>query len=163
MYSCLGTCNETLNRTFVCHCQIDWEGDHCERIVNYCKNVTCQNNGVCRSLLGDYLCECLGDSYSGRHCEITAKAILVYKPVSKSCGYVAIISMTSVAMLIVMMDILKYCFAIDPVREQRERIRQQKQARKRQPPVIQRFIYVNRPATPKLSNEQIALVNETGI
>ena len=110
--------------------------------------------GLCRSLLGDYLCECLGDSYSGRHCEITAKTILVYQLVSKSCGYVAIISMSSVAMFIISMDILKYCFGIDPVREQRERIRRQKQVRKRQPPVIQRFIYVNRPSTPKLLNEQ---------
>jgi hypothetical protein len=159
VYSCLGTCNET----FFCHCRISWEGDHCERKVDYCKNVTCQNNGVCRPLSGDYLCECLGDSYSGRHCEMTAKKILVYKLVSKSWGYVAIISMSSVAMFIVIMDILKCVFGIDPVREQRERIRGQKQARKRQPPVVQRFIYVNRPATPKLSNEQMTLVNETSI
>ena len=159
MHSCLGTCNET----FVCHCQIYWEGDHCERKVDYCQNMTCENNGLCRSLLGDYLCECLGDSYSGRHCEITAKTVLVYQLVAKSCGYVAIISISSVAMFIIIMDVLKYFFGIDPVREQRERIRRQKQARKRQPPVIQRFIYVNRPSTPKLLNEQIALVNETSI
>jgi hypothetical protein len=50
--------------------------------------------------------------------------------------------MISVAMFIVIMDVLKYCFGIDPVDKERERIRRQKQAKKRKP-VIQRFVYVN--------------------
>jgi hypothetical protein len=40
------------------------------------------------------------------------------------------------------MDILRYCFGIDPTREDLERIRRKKLAKKRKP-VIQRFIYVN--------------------
>jgi len=42
------------------------------------------------------------------------------------------------------MDILKYCFGIDPVEHERELIRRQKQKHK---PIIQRFIYVNESTT----------------
>jgi hypothetical protein len=92
----------------------------------------------------NYTCDCLG-GYSGRHCEITATKIKIYKFVSKSFAYVAIIVLISVAMFIVIMDILKYCFGIDPVHEERQRIRRKKQAKKRKP-VIQRFVYVNAPS-----------------
>ena len=61
-------------------------------------------------------------------------------------AYIAILVLISAAMFIVIMDILKYCFGIDPVYEERERIRRKKQAKKRKP-VIQRFVYVNPPAS----------------
>ncbi len=108
--------------------------------------MTCYNNGVCRPLLMNYTCECLGDSYSGRHCEVVAMKIKIYQIVSKSVSYIAIIVLISTLMFIVIMDILKYCFGIDPVHGERERIRRRKQAKKRKP-VIQRFVYVNPPAS----------------
>jgi hypothetical protein len=141
----VGICNETSSTTFICTCTDEWEGKHCERKTNYCYNITCQNKGVCRPLLGNYTCECLGDSYYGRHCEHTAKRIIIYKIVSKSVSYVAIIVIASVAMFIVIMDILKYCFGIDPVHEERERLQRKKRGKKRKP-VIQRFAYVNAPS-----------------
>jgi hypothetical protein len=52
--------------------------------------------------------------------------------------------MVAAVMFIVIMDILKYCFGLDPIREDLERIRREKRERKRKP-VIQRFIYVNAP------------------
>jgi hypothetical protein len=107
-------------------------------------------------LLLNYSCECLGDSYSGRHCEITATRIIIYKTVSKSFAYVAIIALVSVAMFVIIMDILKYCFGIDPVHEEREKIRRAKRAKKRKP-VIQRFVYVNAPPP----EEAITNVEET--
>jgi hypothetical protein len=65
--------------------------------------------------------------------------------------------MTSVAMFVIIMDILKYCFGIDPVSEERERIRRKKRAKRRKP-IIQRFVYVN---TPPPSEEPIATIEET--
>ena len=53
--------------------------------------------------------------------------------------------MTSVAMFIVIMDILKYCFGIDPTREDLEMIRREKRAKNRKPHAMQRLIYVNAP------------------
>jgi hypothetical protein len=45
------------------------------------------------------------------------------------------------------MDILKYCFGIDPTKDELEKIRKEKAAAKRakRRPVIQKFIYVNAP------------------
>jgi hypothetical protein len=65
--------------------------------------------------------------------------------------------MVAAAMFIIIMDILKYCFGIDPTREELERIRQKKREKKRKP-VIQRFVYVNAP--PKDRNP---IVEETAV
>jgi hypothetical protein len=104
-------------------------------MINYC--VKCLNNGVCRPLLLNYTCECLGDSYYGPHCELTETKIIIYKIVSKSFAYVAIVAMTIVAMFVVIMDVLRYCFGIDLTREELERYRREKRARKRKLRVIQ--------------------------
>jgi hypothetical protein len=141
-----GTCNETSNTTFECSCENGWRGIHCEAMVNYCENVKCLNNGVCRPLFLNFTCECLGTSYSGRYCEITAKTTVVHKAVTKSFGYIAILCLIGVVSFFVIMDILKYCFDIDPLKEELEKIRKAKLAKKaKHPSVIQRFVYVNVP------------------
>ncbi|CAF3374494.1 unnamed protein product [Rotaria sp. Silwood2] len=106
-------------------------------MINFCHDVTCENKGVCRPLLLNYTCECLGDSYYGRHCEFTSKKITIYKIVSTSFAYVGIIALIIVVMFVIIMDILKYCFGIDPTREDLARYRREKQARKRKHSVIQ--------------------------
>jgi hypothetical protein len=45
------------------------------------------------------------------------------------------------------MDILKYGFGIDAARSELTKIQQKKIMIKRKPPTIQRFIYVNKPAS----------------
>ncbi|CAF0729243.1 unnamed protein product [Adineta steineri] len=124
-----GTCL-TLNATFNCSCKSGWEGKHCEHKISHCLNITCENNGICRPLLLNYTCECLGNFYSGRHCEITATKIIIYKIISKSFAYIAIIAMASVMIFIIVMDVLKYFFGIDLTREEREQIRRKKLKKK---------------------------------
>ena len=141
----LGNCTEVNNDTFRCTCAFGWTGIRCETMVNHCDNVTCQNRGVCLPLLGKYKCECLGDSFSGEHCEKTATHMVVRQVVSKSFAYVAILALFCVVAFIVIMDILKYGFGIDPVREELERIRRQKRAKRAKPPVIVRHTYINAP------------------
>jgi hypothetical protein len=142
-----------------CLCESGWEGTYCERKTNLCLNVTCENRGVCRPLLGTFKCECLGDNfYSGLHCEIRTKKLIIFRTVSKSLAYIAILAMSIVVMFVIIMDILKYCFGIDPTREDLERIRRKKLAKKRKP-VIQRFIYVNAPPPP--SQHPISTTEET--
>ncbi len=114
-------------------------------MINLCESNPCLNNGVCRPLLLNYTCHCFSGSYSGRHCEIPAKKLIILQTVSKSFAYIAIIALVSVAVFVVVMDILKYCFGIDPVEEERERMRREKRAKKRKP-IVQRFIYVNTPS-----------------
>jgi hypothetical protein len=145
----IGTCITVTNTTFNCTCAFGWTGTHCEIKINYCANVTCQNNGVCRPLLGSYKCECLGNSFSGLHCEITAAHIVMRKAISKSFAYIAILAALIVVAFVVIMDVLKYCFGIDPTRDELEQIQRQKRAKKAKRPVIIRHTYVH--ASPPVS------------
>ena len=148
-----GTCNRISPRNFNCTCAVGWEGKYCERKINLCVSSPCQNRGVCFPSLLNYTCECLQGSYSGRHCEIATTRIKVLRIVSKSVSFVAIIAMVTVAMFVLIMDILKYCFGIDPVAGERERFQREKYMRKRKRPVIQRFIYVNAPQSTESNNQ----------
>ena len=132
------------NATYACLCALGWGGAHCETEVNYCRNVICQNHGVCESSLRNYTCQCLGDSFSGRHCEITAQNMIIREVVAKTFGYIAIIVMVMAAMFIVFLDVLKYGFGVDVVA-----VRDTKKVkRKRRSPIIIRFIYVNQEPVP---------------
>lgn len=128
--------------TYACQCQSGWQGDRCEQKVNYCDSEKCVNNGVCRALLGNYTCECLGDSYSGRHCEHTDRRIAIYRTLSKSFAAVAIGAMSAVAIFILVMDILKYGFGIDPVQS---KIRPNRKIPKKKTFHITRYVYVPGP------------------
>lgn len=147
--SILGTCNETSSTTFHCHCPVEWTGERCETKINHCGNVTCQNSGVCRPLVGNYRCECVDSEYSGRHCEIRPMKLVTRQTISKSFGYVAIVALSLVLLFIVSMDVLKYVFGIDPVdgerkrRQQRRRTRARNSVIRRRPRVIQHFVYIN--------------------
>jgi hypothetical protein len=141
-----GICNETSNKKFVCSCQNGWTGDHCQSMVNYCDGVKCENNGVCRPLFLNYTCVCLGTSYSGRHCEIVATSRVIRQTVSRSFAYIAILCLVLVISFFVIMDILKYCFGIDPAKDELAKLRRAKALKRAQgPPVIQRFVYVDAP------------------
>ena len=126
--------------TYECQCQSEWDGDRCEKRVNFCQNVTCENEGVCRSLYGSYACECLGDSSWGRHCENTASRIAVHRIIAKSIAFAAIVAMSTVATIIVVMDILKYWFGIDPVSKE---IKRRKNIKMKKTWNIVRYIYVH--------------------
>jgi hypothetical protein len=67
--------------------------------------------------------------------------------VSKSLAYIAIIAIISVAMFIIIMDVLKYFFNIDPIHQELERIQPKKKINKAKHPVIIKHIYVNAPLT----------------
>ena len=129
----------------ICTCAQGWTDLNCATKIDYCQNIACQNNGVCRPLFQDYQCECSSPDYSGRHCEITASALITRKMVAISFSYVAILSISTVLGFIVLLDVLKYVFHIDPVRRER----QQKKPRRTLPKkssrsrVIIRFVYVN--------------------
>ncbi|CAF1452947.1 unnamed protein product [Adineta steineri] len=105
-------------------------------------------NDVCQPTVLSYTCKCLGNNYySDRYCEIQSKKIIIYEIVSKSFSYIAILAMTVVIISVIMMNILKYCFDIDPVHKERERIRQAKRINNRKRPCNHRFDYINVLAT----------------
>jgi hypothetical protein len=111
-----------LNKTnFYCDCIQGRIGIHCELMINYCRNVTCLNKGICQPLLVDYKCECLSGS-SGRHCEQLTTSIIIRQYVAKGFAYIAIIAILTDAGFIIVLDILKYGFGIDLTRKERAQI-----------------------------------------
>jgi hypothetical protein len=81
-YYYLGTCINTSSTQFKCQCNPGYESVRCEKTVNFCANVTCQNRGVCFQQLLNYTCHCL-EGFSGRHCEIIGTSAVVHAYVSK--------------------------------------------------------------------------------
>lgn len=110
---------------FHCNCTRGRTGTNCELVIDNCKNVTCLNQGICRSSLNNYKCECLFGT-SGDHCENVATSLVIRQYVSKGFGYIVIIALVVTAAFIVILDVLKYGFGIDPVHEERERLRRKR-------------------------------------
>ena len=143
-------CNETSPTFFVCQCEPGYEGQHCERLTNYCRNTTCQTNGQCRSRLLNFTCECTTTSYSGHYCEEKSAALVVKQTVSRSFAYIAILAISFLFGFIIVTDVSKYVFKIDPVAADQKRAEKMKTAKRTsrtKPIIVQRFIYVNWEAT----------------
>lgn len=137
--SFLGICHETSNTTFACLCPAGWTGDRCKTMINFCKNVTCKNNGICRPSSMNYTCQCLAGSSSGRYCQTVAANFSLHDIIAKCIAYVAILAILSVAAFVVTMDILKYWFGIDPAKRPKQ---SKTKKRRKHRPVLQRFVYV---------------------
>ena len=146
--SFVGTCRQTSNTTFLCNCVPGWLDDQCQTKNHYCKEVSCLNNGICRLSLFNYTCECLPGSFSGRHCEITANTLVVYRIVSKSFACIVIIAIAGVAVFVIVLDILKFFFGIDPTGprgKQRPSMKAKKRKKRKKPVSIIRYTYVPGP------------------
>ena len=143
---------------FTCQCPDGWTGLRCETMVNYCHNITCQNQGVCRPIFRDFQCVCSASSYSGRYCEVVASSLIARKAASKAVAFIAIICVCIVLGFVVVLDVLKYIFHIDPARRVREQLRRrhivQRKQKKKRPPVIIRPKYIPR-------RSEIATIEET--
>lgn len=145
----VGTCHQTSNTTFLCDCAPGWLDDQCQTMNDYCKNVTCLNNGICRQSLLNYTCECLTGSFSGRHCEITTNTLVLYQTLAKSFAYVVIIAIASVAAFVVGLDILKIFFGIDPAgskSKQRQSMKRKAGKKRKKPVLIIRYVYIPGPS-----------------
>ena len=154
-----GVCQEVFNTTFLCSCSEGWQGDHCQRLVDRCGNVTCENRGVCRSSTLGYRCECVGDGYSGQHCEITSSRTVTLHIISQSWAYIAIIAMAAVVLFIVTMDVLTYGFGIDPMHDEVRRRRQKTRLNNKKVKLVAhigvRFVYVNAPIAAPCSDSAV--------
>ncbi|CAF0981680.1 unnamed protein product [Adineta ricciae] len=137
-----GVCNQTSATTFQCKCHSGYNGIHCESTIDYCQNITCQNNGQCRSILLNFTCECTTPDFTGRFCEVKSTSLMIKTIVKQSFVYIAIIAIGCVLSGIVIMDVLKYFFKIDPVAKHR-RYRRRKKSSK--PKTIVHLVYVDTP------------------
>ncbi|CAF1592423.1 unnamed protein product, partial [Adineta ricciae] len=137
-----GACNVISTTEFDCSCVYGWTDTRCQSKIDFCQTVTCLNNGVCFPHFLNYSCACLHGSSSGLHCEVVATRTIVSRIISKSIAYIAIIVMTVTATFFVIMDVLKYCFGIDPTAIEEDR---RKGKRKKRKVMIQRFEYIDAP------------------
>jgi hypothetical protein len=71
--------------TFKCLCDVGYQDERCQSLVNFCTNTTCYNHGVCYPQYLNYTCQCLNDIYYGRHCELIKKEVEIHIYICK--GY----------------------------------------------------------------------------
>lgn len=117
---------------FTCECVEGYNGRYCELEVNLCVNVTCQNRGVCTTAAHVWKCNCLDSSlYYGEHCEYKTTRLRIREILSKSFASVAIGAIVTTCGFVIIMDILKYAFNIDPVLGERESYRKRREELKR--------------------------------
>lgn len=117
--------------------------------INYCKKDTCLNRGVCEPILLNYTCHCLTDSYSGRHCEVTADKTVLLQTISRSLAYIAITAITIVATIVIVLDFLKYCLGVDPVeplRRELQLIKREQSPKRKKPVMIVQYTYIDAPS-----------------
>jgi hypothetical protein len=150
-----GTCNETSNETN-CICPRGKTGLHCESEVDICSNISCQNKGQCISSYGNWSCLCTNPTlYSGLYCQTESSSLRTKQMVSRSFAGIAIGCIVTVITFVLIMDILKYLFHIDPVdknfrtkKEKKENQRLQERRKKKihkskQPVIAVRFQYIH--------------------
>ena len=84
--------------------------------IDICANISCKNDAQCASSYGNWSCLCTNtELYSGAYCQIKSSSLITKEIVSRSFGGVAIGCISTVVGFVIIMDVLKYGFNIDPV------------------------------------------------
>lgn len=106
---------------------------------------------MCQTVDSDWQCLCLDPTlYYGEYCQFKSGTLRLHEILSKSFAAVAIGAIVTTCSFVVVMDVLKYAFHIDPVERERDSYRRRRELRRqaRQPPktdhprIALRFQYV---------------------
>ena len=125
---------------------------YCELQIDLCGNITCENRGLCTTNNMVWECLCLDASlYYGDYCQFKTSKLIIREILSKSFASIAIGVIVTTCTFVVVMDVLKYCFRIDPVESERESYRKRLEARRHarrpmrnnEPRLALRFQYVS--------------------
>lgn len=118
--------------TFRCACVEGYDGVYCELQVDLCVNITCQNRGICSTTDFRWECLCLDSTlYYGEYCQYKTNRLKLLEILSKSFASIAIAAIVTTCTFVIIMDVLKYFFHIDPVEYERESYRKRKEERRR--------------------------------
>jgi hypothetical protein len=148
--SCIsGTKSINDEKTFHCNCTPGHDGSNCEKNTDMCGGIICENGGVCISSYPSWSCKCIDPSlYSGKLCERKSAALRTKQMLSKSFASVAITAIVAVFLFVIIMDVLKYGFKIDPVDRERQLMKAERKkkpfqkTKKRQTKVALRLYYI---------------------
>ena len=130
---------------FYCECTEGYQGGTCQLKLDLCANITCANKGVCKTIAMVWKCMCLSEElYYGDRCQYQTGALKVKEAMSRSFASVAITAIVLTCTFVISMDVLKYVFHIDPVKIERQKVRQKKRdkAQSHVPRAPERFQYV---------------------
>ena len=117
--------------SYTCQCVSGYAGTNCQLVSDMCANITCENNGICVSSYLSWSCKCIDSSlYSGTYCEDKSSSLATKQALSKSFATVAIVMMCCAVAFIIIMDILKYVFKIDPIDREHHRLKMEKEKEK---------------------------------
>jgi hypothetical protein len=94
-----------------------------------CINITCENKGICVASHLSWSCRCSSSFYSGQFCQDTSSTLEVKQKLSKSFASIAIIAIITLYLFVLVMDVLKYGFEIDPVDRERQRMKKEQEKR----------------------------------
>ena len=98
-----------------------------------CRDITCENNGRCLHSYLNWSCQCVDASlYSGEFCQDESSALVTKQILSKSFAFIAIVAITTVFGFVIVMDVLKYFFGIDPVDRERRLIELEQEKKRTQ-------------------------------
>ncbi|CAF5178158.1 unnamed protein product [Rotaria magnacalcarata] len=142
-----GACNGA-----VCVCPTGKDGAYCQNEVSICGSIKCENDAQCVSNYGNWSCRCTNNElYSGIYCEIESSSLRAKQLISRSLASVAIGCLVAVITFVILMDVLKYWFKIDPVHKDvdasknknENNERKKKSIKPKQPVIAVRFRYIH--------------------
>ncbi|CAF4289609.1 unnamed protein product [Rotaria sp. Silwood2] len=128
--------SSTYGKNFKCECIQGYDGVYCELSVDLCGNITCENEGICQTVELVWKCLCVNSKfYYGDFCQFKTSTLVIKEILSKSFASIAIGAIATTCAFVIVMDVLKYVFHIDPVETERDnyRKRREEQRRARQP------------------------------
>ena len=113
------TCVDNNTKSFKCECQMGYEGFYCENKINICTNETCSNNGICEDLNNLPKCKCFS-MFEGETCSIESSQLTTIKLVISLSSIIAIIVIICFYLIILIMDLLKYCLMVKAKRRKKQ-------------------------------------------
>ncbi|CAF3807786.1 unnamed protein product [Rotaria magnacalcarata] len=137
---------------FKCECIEGYDGTYCELGIDLCENITCENRGICQTVAMQWKCSCLDSAYYyGDLCQFKTNKLKIREILSSSFAFIAIGVISVTCGFVVVMDVLKYVFHIDPVECERDNYRKRREAQRRarrpikpnQTKIALRFQYVS--------------------
>ena len=95
------------------------KGVYCENKINICTNETCSNNGICDDLNNLPNCKCFS-MFEGETCSIESSQLTTIKLVISLSSIIAIIVIICFYLIILIMDLLKYCLMVKQRKRKRK-------------------------------------------
>ena len=109
------------NNSFYCECKKNYYGEYCESAIDLCENQTCSYNGNCIELNLSQKCKCFS-LYEGEYCQYESASLKNIKMVITTASIIAILTLISLYLFMVIMDLTKYLIFKKKKKNQKIRI-----------------------------------------